>query len=98
MVTNGVSWLLSPSFVCANIIPIPKGSKANLSDSDKYRSIAIGSLLGKFRITIIIERQTKSLTTSNYQFGFNANSSTVLCSTMVHETVQYYTKNGGKSV
>ena len=40
-----------PSFKCANIIPIPKGSKANLSDSDKYRSIlsiAISSLLGKF--------------------------------------------------
>ena len=34
-----------PSFICANIIPIPKGSKANLSDSDKYRSIAISSLL-----------------------------------------------------
>ena len=34
-----------PTFICANIIPIPKGSKANLSDSDKYRSIAISSLL-----------------------------------------------------
>ena len=27
-----------PSFICANIIPIPKGSKANLSDSDKYNN------------------------------------------------------------
>ena len=44
-----------PSFICANIIPIPKGSKANLSDSDKYRSIAIGSLLGKILDHIIIE-------------------------------------------
>ena len=87
-----------PSFVCVNIIPIPKGSKANLSDSDKYRSIAIGSLLGKILDHIIIERQTRSLTISNYQFGFKANSSTVICSTMVHKTVQYYTKNGGKSV
>ena len=34
-----------PTFLCANIIPIPKGSKANLSDSDKHRSIAISSLL-----------------------------------------------------
>ena len=66
------------SFVCANIIPIPKKSKANLSDSEKYSSIAISSLLGKILDHIIIERQSKSLTTSNYQFGFNANSSTVL--------------------
>ena len=27
-----------PTFICANIIPIPKCSKVNLSDSDKYRS------------------------------------------------------------
>ena len=32
-----------PSFICINIIPIPNGSKANSSDSDKYRSIAISS-------------------------------------------------------
>ena len=40
-----------PPFICANIIPIPKGSKANLSDSDKYRSILsipVSSLPGKF--------------------------------------------------
>ena len=52
--------------VCVNIIPIPKVSKANLSDSDKYRSIAISSLLSKILDYIIIERQSKSLTTSNY--------------------------------
>ena len=85
-------------FVCANIIPIHKGSKANFSDSEKFRSIAISSLLGNILDHIIFERQSKSLTTSNYQFGFKANSSTVLCSTMVNETVQYYTENGGKLV
>ena len=30
--------------------------------------------------------------------AFKPNSSTVLCSTMVNETVQYYTENGGKPV
>ena len=87
-----------PSFICANIIPIPKGSKVNLSNSDKYRSIAISSLLGKILDHIIIERQSKALKTSHYQYGFKPNSSTVLCSTMVNETVQYYTENGGKPV
>ena len=87
---------IPPSFICANIIPIPKGSKANLSDSDKYRSIAISSLLGKILDHIIIEKQSEALQTCNYQFGFKAKSSTVLCSTMVNETVQYYTENDGK--
>ena len=66
-----------PSFICANIIPIPKGSKANLSDSDKYRSIAISGLLGNILDHIIIEKQSEALKTSNYHFGFKAKSSTV---------------------
>ena len=86
MVHNG---FCPPTFICANIIPIPKGSKANLSDSDKYRSIAISSLLGKTLDHIIIVKQSEALKTSSYQFGFKANCSTVLCSTMVNETVQY---------
>ena len=35
----------SPSFIKSSIIPIPKGTKA--TDSDKYRSIAISSILSK---------------------------------------------------
>ena len=85
------------SFICANIIPIPK---VNLSDSDKYRSIAISSIHGKILDHIIIVKQSDALTTSQHQYGFKANSSTVtvLCSTMVIETVQYYTENGARPV
>ena len=57
------------SFICANIIPIPKGSKVNLSDSDKYRSIAISSILGKILDHIIIVKQSDALTTSQDQYG-----------------------------
>ena len=78
-----------PTFICANTIPIPKGSKANLSDCDKYRSIAIRSLLRKILDHSIIVKHSKSLKTSNYQFGFNENSSTVLCTTIFNETVHY---------
>ena len=53
---------------------------------------------GKILDHIIIVKQSEALKTSNYQFGFKANSSTVLCSTMVNETVQYYTENGAKPV
>ena len=80
------------SFICANIILIHTGSKANLSDSDKYKSIAISSLLGKILDHIVIEKQSEALKTCNYQFGFKGKFSTVLCSIMVNKTVQYYTK------
>ena len=69
-----------------------------LYDSDKYRSIAISSILGKILDHIIIVKQSDALTTSQHQYGFKANSSTVLCSTMVIETVQYYTENGATPV
>ena len=83
-------------FICANIIPIPKSSKVNVSDSDKYRSMAISSILGKILDRIIIVKQSDTLTTSQHQYSLKANSSTVLCSTMVIETVQYYTENGAR--
>ena len=83
------------AFICANIIPIPKSA---LTCSDKYRSIAISSVIGKILDHIIIDRQSKILKTSDYQCGFKPKSSTILCSTMVNETIQYYTENGGKRV
>ena len=48
-------------FICANIISIPKGSNANLSDSDKCRSIAISSLLGKILDHIIIVKSSENI-------------------------------------
>ena len=57
------------SFIKSSIIPIPKGARANLTDSDKYRSIAISSLLSKLLDYVIIKQQNISLKTSDYQFG-----------------------------
>ena len=45
------------SFICANIIPIPKGSNVNLSESDKYRSIAVSSR-GGFRMVGALRQTT----------------------------------------
>ena len=78
------------SFLHSSIVPIPKGTRANVSDSNMYRSIIISSLLSKIFDNIIIERQSLVLPTSNHQFGFKSKSSTVVCSTMVIETIQYY--------
>ena len=58
----------------------------------------VSSLLGKIRDHIIIVKQSEALTTSQHQYGFKANSSTVLGSSMVIETVQYYTENGARPV
>ena len=77
-----------PSFIKPSIILIPKGARANLTDSDKYRSIAISSLMSKSLDYVIIKQQNISLKTSDYQFGFKSETSTILCATMVTETIQ----------
>ena len=86
------------TFLQANMIPIPKGARANVTDSNMYRSIAISSIMSKILDNVIIEQQQFALSTSAYQFGFKSKSSTVLCSTMVVKTVQYYLEKGDHSV
>ena len=85
-------------FFKSSILPLPKGTRADLSNSDMYRSIAKSSLLSKIVDNVIIELQQDFLSTSNYQFGCKAKSFTVLCTTMVKETIQYYTEKGGRAV
>ena len=64
------------TFICAQIISIPKGYKAALTCSEKYRSIAISIVIGKILDHVIIDRQPECLKTSGYQFGFQQKSST----------------------
>ena len=43
-------------------------------------------------------KQSDALTASQHHYSFKANSSTVVRSTMVNQTVQYYTENCAKQV
>ena len=65
-----------------------------ISDSSNYRAIAISSLLGKIFDFIVLSEQCKSLQTVNLQFGFKQNLSTVICTSLLMETIKYYTENG----
>ena len=42
----------------------------------------------------MIDQQADSVATSYYQFGFKSHSSTMLCSIVLMETIQYYDGNG----
>ena len=81
-------------FLRSTMIPIAKEGRSGSSDSDHFRSIAISSILSKILDYIIIDQQAHSMITSDHQFGFKPNSSTVLCTSMLVETVQYYDENG----
>ena len=86
------------TFLQSNMLPIPKGARANLTDSNMYRSIAISSIMSKILDNVITEQQQLSLATSSYQFGFKSKASTALCTTMMVETIQYYLEKGDHSI
>ena len=46
-----------PEFLHSSRIPLPKGARAHLSNSDMYRCSAISILLSKMFDNVIIERQ-----------------------------------------
>ena len=70
------------------MVPTPKGARANVTDSNMYRSTAISIIMSKILDNVIIEQQ--QLATSPYQFGFKSKASTAMCITMMVDTIQYY--------
>lgn len=80
-------------FLPSTVIPIPKGRNVNLSVSDNFRGIALGSIFCKILDTIILERYQDQLASCDLQFGFKRNSSTNLCSMVLKETLTYYVNN-----
>ena len=82
------------SFLFATVLPLPKNSRLDLNNSNNYRAISLSSVFGKVFDKIIIEKQFEQLSTSGLQFGYKRNSSTVMCTTMLLETIEYYVSNG----
>ena len=49
------------TFLQSNMVPIPKGARANVTDSNMYRNIAISIIMSKILDNVIIEQQQLSL-------------------------------------
>ena len=87
MLTHGIP----PSgLLLSTIIPIPKNKRGNMSDSSNYRAIALSSLLCKLFDTIIIETHEDNLITDDLQFGYEKQSSTIVCTSLLLNTVEYH--------
>ena len=81
------------SFLHAAVIPIPKNANLNLSSTCNYRAIALSSIFSKILDKIIMFLQSEYFMTSELQFGFKQHSSTIMCSTLLVETFEYYESN-----
>ncbi len=77
----------------SSLIPIPKSNKKSISDSNNYRAIAIGSVIGKVLDNIILFKNLDKLCTSELQFGFKPKHSTTQCTFVLNEIVDLYIRN-----
>lgn len=98
-VTNLFKWFLRsgkvPAFLLlCTIVPIVKDNIGDITSSENYRAIAIGSLILKWFDWLIIILEEENLTTDELQFGFQANSSTSLCTWGIVSVVDYYNRAG----
>ena len=90
MLTHGVA---SSGSLLSTMILVPKDKRASKSDSNNYKAIAIYSILGKIFDLIVMKEQYASFITDDLQFGFKENSSTIICTQFLIETIEYYNSN-----
>ena len=72
------------------VIPIPKNKKKSLNDSNNYRGIALSNIVSKILDLLILKQNADILSSSNLQFGFKHNHSTMQCTFVLNEIIQYY--------
>ena len=78
------------------IVPLIKDPQGNHADMGNYRGITISPIASKlFEHSLKIVFQDY-LSTSEYQFGFKRNSSTVHALHCLKQTVNYYVDNGSR--
>ena len=85
---------VSAILLLATMVPIIKDKLGDLSSTKNYRSIAISSVILKLLDWLIINIFGHLLELDDFQFGFQPNSSTSLCSWVVYETIDHYIRNG----
>ena len=71
------------------LVHVPMRPRVDARNFDNYRAVALSSVLGKILDNIVCT-QEESLATSNQQFGYKANHSTVMCSSLVIKTIYIF--------
>ena len=85
----------SPSLMLSStIISIPKDKRGDLTTSDNYRGISLCNSLCKVFDTILINKYEKQLKSSDLQFAFKKNHSTIMCTAIMKDIVARYLTEG----
>ena len=86
---------LVPFFILlCTLMPLVKDNLGDITSSDNYRAIAGGSLLLKLLDIIILLLEGDKLGCDQMQFGYQANSSTTMCTWAVTAVIDHYNRQG----
>ncbi len=72
------------------IASIPKNFQSSLNTSDNYGGISLCCSQCKVIDYVFTDKYSKHLQSCNLQFTFQAEHDTVMCTSVVRETVQYH--------
>ena len=84
-----------PTFILlCTLLPLVKDNLGDITSSENYRAIASGSLLLKLLDVVILLLEGDKLGCDELQFGFQANSGTVMCSWAASAVINYFNSKG----
>ena len=90
-----VSHGMVPYFILVcTLLPLVKDNLADITTSENYRAIATGSLILKLLDIVILQLEGDKLDCDELQFGFQANSSTSMCTWTATAVIEHYNMNG----
>ena len=87
---------LTQTLAIYTLLPMIKDKLDKASDSNNYRSIAISSVILKLLDWVIILLYKDSLHLDKLQFSYQRNCSTIMCTWMVIETIDYILRNNSE--
>ena len=79
--------------VCT-LVPIVKDNLGDLAASSNYRAIAISALVLKLLDLVILHLEGHKIQSDQLQFGYQANTSTAMCTWAVTAVIEHYNKAG----
>ena len=94
MIKAFVSHGIFPYFILVcTLLPLVKDNLADITSSDNYRAIASGSLVLKLLDIVILMLEGDKLECDPLQFGFQAKSSTSMCSWAATAVIEHYNRS-----
>jgi hypothetical protein len=78
------------------IVSIPKDNRGNMCQSTNYRGITLCNALSKVIDIILLHKYAGIFNTSDMQYSFKRQHSTVMCSLVLKEVINYYLNNNSE--